>query len=316
MLAEYLSKQMVDWKVPFLIKVMISVMTFKRNLLSKKNWEFKYYENIEGVKEFDINKDALNFSKRKNGISLFARLKNGEEFLEATILSQEPFFDEIILVDNNSTDKTKEICKKLVLKFSNKIKFFEYTSEVYPVWHEKWAETKDDSVHALSYYYNWTLSKTTYKYVAKLDDDVVTYDEKLLKSITDNIRKIWINYLQIIPQLNVSNINWELMTPISQPNSKILPPIAWLYLDHWIFPISEKTYFINGKTMETFIFPFWAKISKIWFMHLKWMKNWIKNWKWDMKKLVENINNNSSYINLPSTFKNKLSKWINIKDYQ
>jgi hypothetical protein len=59
----------------------------------------------------------------------------------------------------------------------------------------------------MSYYYNWTLSKTNYKYVAKLDDDIIVYDEKLIRNITDNIINKGINYLQIIPQLNVSDIN-------------------------------------------------------------------------------------------------------------
>ncbi len=312
MISKYISMQMIKWKVPFLIKVIIFIITYKRNLLSKKLWKFQHYENIEWLKEYYIEKDIFDITKRKNWISLFARLKNADDFLEITILSQEPFFDEIILVDNNSIDTTKEICKSLVWRFPNKIKFYEYSPEVYPVGHEKWSETSDDSVHALSYYYNWTLSKTTYKYVAKLDDDIITYDENLLKSITDNIRKNWINYLQIIPQLNINNINWELKTPISQPNSKILPPIAWLYLDHWIFPISEYTYFVNDKTMETFIFPFKSKISSIWFMHLKWMKNWIKNWKWDMANLAKNILDQSTYIKLPNNFKEKLKKYLNL----
>lgn len=312
MIAEYISKKIINWKISFLLKAIIYIMTLRRNLLSKKLWKYKYYENIEWIKEFNIDKNAFDFNKRKKWISLFARLKNWENFLEITIESNINFVDEIILVDNNSSDNTKEICIMMQKKYTDKIKFYEYTPEVYPVWHEKWTKIKDNSVNALSYYYNWTLSKTTYKYVAKLDDDIVVYDEKLLKSITDNIRKNWINYLQIIPQLNVSDINWELMTPISQPISKILPPIAWLYLDHWIFPISEYTYFVNDKNMETFIFPFWVRISSIWFMHLKWMKKWIKNWKWDMANLAKNILDKSTYIKLPDKFKEKLKKYLNI----
>lgn len=285
-------------------------MVLKRNYLSKAFWEFKYFENRENIPEYFIDKEAFYFNKRKNGISLFARLKNGEDFLEATILSQEPFFDEIILVDNNSSDSTQDICQKLISQFPKKIKFYQYIPEVYWVWNPKWSSTFDDSIHALSYYYNWTLSKTTCKYVAKLDDDIVVYDEILLKSITDNIRENWINYLQIIPQLNVHYINGDLKTPILQPHSKILPPIAGLYLDHGIFPISEKTYFVNDKNMETFIFPYKVKISSIWFMHLKWMKNGIRNWTWNMKELVNDIFKNSTYIDLPDKFKTKLKKYI------
>jgi hypothetical protein len=61
----------------------------------------------------------------------------------------------------------------------------------------------EDSVHSMVYYYNWTLSKTTYKYVAKLDDDIVVLNKKLIEEKTNYIRKNGINYLQIIPQINV-----------------------------------------------------------------------------------------------------------------
>jgi len=42
------------------------------------------------------------------------------------------FVDEIILVDNLSTDKTKEICLKLQKKYPDKIKFYTYPYEVVP----------------------------------------------------------------------------------------------------------------------------------------------------------------------------------------
>jgi hypothetical protein len=36
MIAEYLSKKMINGKTPFLIKLIIKLMTVKRNILSKK----------------------------------------------------------------------------------------------------------------------------------------------------------------------------------------------------------------------------------------------------------------------------------------
>lgn len=313
MIAEYLSKQMIKWKVPFLIKLIIKIMTLRRNLLSKKLWDFKYYENIEWIKEYNIENDAFDFNKRKNGISLFARLKNAEDFLEKTIESHINICDEIILVDNNSSDKTKEICIKMQEKYPNKIKFYEYTPEVYWVWNNKWKDIWDNSVHSLSYYYNWTLSKTIYKYVAKLDDDMIIFDRELVRKYTENIKLNWLNYLLILPQINLSYINWKISTPISSPNSKILPPIAWLYLDHWIFPVSEKTYFINDKICETLVFPFYTKISPACIFHLKWLKQnkWVHNLKWKIADLVKNNIDNSKYIELDNNLNNKFNKiWI------
>lgn len=68
---------------------------------------------------------------RKEGISAFARLKNAEEFLEKVVESYMDFYDEIVLVDNNSTDATPIICEQLAKKYPEKIKFFRYTPEVY-----------------------------------------------------------------------------------------------------------------------------------------------------------------------------------------
>lgn len=68
---------------------------------------------------------------RKEGISAFARLKNAEEFLEKVVESYIDFYDEIVLVDNNSTDATPRICEQLARKYPEKIKFFHYTPEVY-----------------------------------------------------------------------------------------------------------------------------------------------------------------------------------------
>jgi hypothetical protein len=50
-------------------------------------------------------------------------------------------------------------------------------------------DTPENSVHSMIYYYNWTLSKTTYKYVAKLDDDIIVLDKELIKEKTNYIRK-------------------------------------------------------------------------------------------------------------------------------
>ncbi len=308
MLTKYLSKQIIYWKIPLLIKLIINLMVFKRNLLLKKLWKFKDYTNIESIKEFNIDKNSFNPKYRKNWISFFSRLKNAEDFLYETVISHEPFADEIILVDNNSTDNTKQICLDLVKEFPNKIKFYEYTNEVYPVWDNRWDKKNNNSIHSLSYYYNWTMAKTTYKFVAKLDDDMIIFDKTNLKKIIENIKNNWIDYLQIIPQLNLKIINWEIKTPLKL-NSNILPPIAWLYLDHWIFPISELTYFINSNICETFLFPFNVKITKPLLFHLKWLKwnMWLHNMKWNVIKDLKNDIEKAQYLKLPKKLLKKFN---------
>ncbi|MDR0860247.1 MAG: glycosyltransferase family 2 protein [Candidatus Peribacteria bacterium] len=66
-------------------------------------------------------------------MSAFARLKNGDQFLEKCLLSIKDYVDEVILlVDINSTDNTSKICQKLSKKYPNIFKYYEYEPEVYP----------------------------------------------------------------------------------------------------------------------------------------------------------------------------------------
>jgi glycosyltransferase involved in cell wall biosynthesis len=61
---------------------------------------------------------------------LFARLKNSSDFLIESIESHINLVDEIILVDNNSEDDTKEICLKMQAKYNKKIIFYPYEPQV------------------------------------------------------------------------------------------------------------------------------------------------------------------------------------------
>lgn len=317
MIAKYITKEIIKWNIPIILKILINIMVIKRNKKQKTYWKFSFYENIEWLKDLNIENDAFDFNKRKNWISLFARLKNSSDFLIESIESHIDLVDEIILVDNNSLDNTKEICKKMQEKYPQKIKYYDYKPQVYTYWHEKWSEIPNNSAFSMAYYYNWTLSKTTYKYVAKLDDDMIAFNHKLLKSRFDYIRKNWLNHLEVFPQFNIVSFDKVLKIPL-QWTSKILPLFWWLYLDHWVFPISEKTYFVRDKTCETFLFSFWIKINPASIFHLKWMKveAGTKQYLWDIRKKAFNLMTNWEFIDLPIKLKSELSKWVNIKDYK
>ncbi len=313
MLAKYFSKQILTWKIPFGIRFIVWVMAIKRNLLQKKFWVFSYYHNLEWIHAFDIDKNAFNPDKRKVWISFFARLRNGQDFLQNAIESHIDFCDEIILVDNNSTDNTKSICLAMQKKYPNKVKFYCYTPEVHGVWNAKWQTTPDNSVHALSYYYNRTMSKTSYTYVAKLDDDMLIFDKKLLSDLIKKIRSQWLNYLQILPQINLNRIDGTIVTPLVSPSSNILPPIAWLYLDHGIFPISPKTYFVNASICEVLLFPFWTRISSPCFFHLKWLRDgkWVHNIQWTMALHIKHTIDFAQYTPLSKYLLDKFNQlWL------
>lgn len=290
------------WKYTLFYYLFIKLINLKKRLLVLKRWNFKQYKNIEWNEKFNIQKDSFKTKKRKHWISAFWRLYNWEDFLEQTIESHIKYFDEIILVNNKSTDKTEYICKKLEKKYPSKIKFYNYPFDIHKIWTKKYKETKENSLHSLSYYYNWTLSKTTYKYAIKLDDDHICIPEQLEK-ITNNIKNNWLDCFLQTPLINVYRINNTLSKSVNSLKSSF----AWLFGDFGFFPISEKTYFIKLKWWESLIFPLKIKNEKISFLHLKRLKKsmWLNNY-WG--KTRENLKKRLIHTN----FKKLEKKYIDI----
>ena len=277
-------KNFLEWKKIIKLYIILFFIYLKKYIILLFKWNFSWLKNIEKIKEFYIEKEKFLTKNRKKWISWFARLKNGDDFLQKSIESIINFLDEIILVDNQSTDKTKEICLKLQKKYPDKIKFYEYNFEVYWVWNKKYDITPENSIHSLSYYYNWCLSKTNYQYAIKIDDDNFFIKDEIKKIIS----KINKNKFYIIPWINI----------IKKNNNYYIPekyPFAWLYWDYWFFKVSPKTYFIKDKNCENFLHPYFFKIEKISFFHLKYLKKdfWFINYWEKIKKIyIKKITNN------------------------
>lgn len=106
-------------------------------------------------------------------------------YLEKVVEAHLPYLDEIILVDNNSQDDTWKICQSLKEKHPDKIRIFQYLPEVYRLGSAEYQSCPEDSVHDMSYYYNWTLSQTSYQYAMKIDDDHLPLPEQFDQIRTD-----------------------------------------------------------------------------------------------------------------------------------
>lgn len=108
---------------------------------------------------FDYDRPLRIFKKRKNGISVLLPTQNEEKIVKLSILSFLDFADEIIIVDNGSIDKTKEIVSELAIKYA-KIKFFD-KPELGELFENR----------------QYALRKSNYRWICRFDSDYVAYTD-------------------------------------------------------------------------------------------------------------------------------------------
>jgi glycosyltransferase involved in cell wall biosynthesis len=106
-----------------------------------------------------------------------ARLKNSADFLTIVVEAFLPYLDEIILVAEQASDSTNEICQELASKYPDKVKYFLYEHEVRFRSYDGDNQPTTDSIHSFAYFTNWAFSKSTYRYVMRLDDDILPVPE-------------------------------------------------------------------------------------------------------------------------------------------
>jgi glycosyltransferase involved in cell wall biosynthesis len=113
---------------------------------------------------------------RTAGLSAILRCKNEEEFIVSSILSTYPVFDEIIVILNNSTDRTRQLVDVLA-RDHPKIRLLEYIIEISrsgPNYYEK-VRARPESSSAN--FYNWCTEQTRFSHVCKWDGDMVATRE-------------------------------------------------------------------------------------------------------------------------------------------
>lgn len=135
----------------------------------------------------DINDALLDIENTKNinlepGYSFLIRAKNEEVLVKNCIESIVDIADEIIFVDNGSSDSTFEKITHLANIYNN-IYIYQYNINVPKAGklHEQAVES--GSMNTLATYYNWCLSKVTKYNVIKWDCDFIGIKENLTKMI-------------------------------------------------------------------------------------------------------------------------------------
>ena len=192
------------------------------------NSDILYLENAD-YSDFLVDLSFLKI-ERPVGVTGLLRVKNDAEFIELCISSCIDALDELIVTYQKSDDNAPEVIEKMRKKYPHKIKVYFYKPSILS--HNLSKEELDfvktmpeNSVHLLSNYYNYSLSKVSYKYVVKIDTDQVYFSEKL-KGICDLYRSSYTQKITFKERL-VSNIA--------------------LYLDHCynVLPLMGSLFFSN-----------------------------------------------------------------------
>ncbi|WP_102408569.1 hypothetical protein [Parabacteroides bouchesdurhonensis] len=134
----------------------------------------------------------LPYKDRPVGVSGLMRVKDEEEYVEASIDSVIDVLDELIICYQECSDDTPNILKRKQQEYPDKIKLYYYAPTVYahnltPEEYEYAYNLPDDSPNLLSGYYNYTLSKATYRYAVKIDADQIYFTDEM-KQLCDAYR--------------------------------------------------------------------------------------------------------------------------------
>lgn len=162
----------------------------------------------------------MKWSNRPNGISVLVACQNEEAIVHLCIKSFLDFGDELIVVDNGSHDRTKEIVRDLEVKHPQKIKFFD-VPELPDLYHNR----------------QYAFEKSKYRWVVRLDSDYVAYTEgeesiyRLRKHLL-NLRSGFIPHCIGVPQTNVTGDfahtgkeRTAVLTPLD-PGYYVPPPVS------------------------------------------------------------------------------------------
>ncbi len=108
------------------------------------------------------------------------RVKNEEEYLLAAVLSIIDVVDEVVIVDNDSSDSTPEIIAGLVRSHPGKVRPLQYRHDVarYGEENRQLGSTFRGrrSPRLLANFYNWSMAQCSHDFVLKWDGDTIATD--------------------------------------------------------------------------------------------------------------------------------------------
>jgi len=180
--------------------------------------------------------------------------KNEKYWIEESILSIVDLVDEIIYVDDNSTDDSLEIVKKLA-KIYNNIKIFEY---------------KNHRLNNLGELKNFAVSKSKNEFILRWDADFIAYKD------IDNLFEFCINNSKIYDGYILSGPNLSGDIFHQPKNKETFGPECYLFRKGKIRFQSNENYSDYPKCVKDFkhCYPQFTTLSKnFFFLHTNTLKS-------------------------------------------
>ena len=219
------------------------------------------------IESFQFSPDMLAPADRLPGVSAFMRIRNGADFLEASIRTHFAFYDEIVAVYNQCTDGTGDILERLAEEYGAKLRVFHYLPSVSPPGSEGHAKTPGDAPASMVTYSNFALAMTRHQWAVKLDDDHLAIPDAVARMVAD-IRegRADSNVMHCFSGLNlVRDEHDELFIPAASPVSG--------KGDIGYFRVTEGTRFAHDPRFERFARGGAERQFAGWFYwHLKYLK--------------------------------------------
>ncbi len=148
--------------------------------------------------QFVANSMSRQLKKRDDvgKISAVIRVKNGSEYIEASVLSIAMLATEIVIVDNNSTDETLAIANKLKEQLDGvcEVNIYSYGNKLEIAGTGYLDKVKNNPSGSLADFYNYSFNLAKCEYVMKWDAHAimlvngVNSIQKLLKKIQTQLR--------------------------------------------------------------------------------------------------------------------------------
>ncbi len=129
--------------------------------------------NREGLEEYAVRWNWVT-GPSSSGFTAVLRVKNEAQSLPWVLPGVLRSVEQAIVVDNNSTDDTVEVARQVAAQMGleERLRVLSYPFAVSRCGPEH-LQTLPDSVHSLTYFYNWSFSHVRTRYALKWDGDMV-----------------------------------------------------------------------------------------------------------------------------------------------